>query len=123
MTVVSILRLQSLLFFYSSENATWDLWQTAWWSTIEVNVGLICACLPTIRLILVRMWPRVFASTLNGSLPRSRLSRESGMMMRGQQVRLPSIEMQPKGVPVFHNQGLRKPSLTPQHEHLEKYQL
>lgn len=64
-TVVSALRLHSLVFFANSINPTWDEWPVALWSTIEINVGLMCACLPTLRLILVRMWPRVFGSTLS----------------------------------------------------------
>lgn len=28
-------------------------------STIEVNVGIICACMPTLRLILIRIFPRL----------------------------------------------------------------
>ena len=27
------------------------------WSTIEINIGIICACMPTLRLILVRLFP------------------------------------------------------------------
>ncbi|KHO11326.1 mannosyl phosphorylinositol ceramide synthase SUR1 [Metarhizium robertsii ARSEF 23] len=93
-TVVSILRLQSLLYFYSSENPTWDLWHTAWWSTIEINIGLICACLPTVRLILVRMCPRVFGSTINSTMARSRASRGNSMLVRRQQVRIVSLDIQ-----------------------------
>lgn len=59
-TVVSGLRLQSLIYFASTVNPTWDQWTVAWWSTIELNVGFICTCLPTFRLVLVRLWPRVF---------------------------------------------------------------
>lgn len=35
------------------------------WSTIEVNVGIICACMPTLRLILLRMFPVLSSSTRN----------------------------------------------------------
>lgn len=59
-TFVSGLRLQSLIYFASTVNPTWDQWTVAWWSTIELNVGFICTCLPTFRLVLVRMWPGVF---------------------------------------------------------------
>lgn len=31
-----------------------------YWSTIEVHVGIICACLPAIRTILRKLWPSVF---------------------------------------------------------------
>lgn len=33
------------------------------WSTIEVNVGIICACMPTLRLILLRMFPVLSSTT------------------------------------------------------------
>ncbi|KND92025.1 hypothetical protein TOPH_03271 [Tolypocladium ophioglossoides CBS 100239] len=59
-TVVSILRLRTIVNY--SKNPTWDLWPIALWSTIEINVGITCICLPSVRLILARMWPRVFDS-------------------------------------------------------------
>ncbi|KAK9441801.1 Extracellular membrane protein, CFEM domain protein [Metarhizium brunneum] len=61
-TVVSALRLQSLIHFAKSDNPTWDQWTTAYWSIIEINVGMICSCLPTLRLILVRLAPETFGS-------------------------------------------------------------
>lgn len=33
------------------------------WSNIEINVGIICACLPTIRVILVRLFPTIMGTT------------------------------------------------------------
>ncbi|KAJ9138178.1 CFEM domain-containing protein [Pleurostoma richardsiae] len=64
-TVVSILRLQSLVSFANSENATQDNYNVSSWSTIEINVGVICACMPTLRLIAVRLVPAL-ASTRSG---------------------------------------------------------
>ncbi|KAM3520378.1 hypothetical protein NHJ13051_006901 [Beauveria bassiana] len=64
-TIVSILRLQSLIYLARSSNPTWDHWIVAWWSTIEVHVGMICASLPTLRLVLVRMWPHVFSTNIS----------------------------------------------------------
>lgn len=66
-TVVSVLRLQSLMQYASSTNVTWDNTSVAIWSTIELNVGMICTSLPTLRLLAVRVWP-----VLNGSTIRSR---------------------------------------------------
>ncbi|KAL6871411.1 hypothetical protein J3F83DRAFT_760741 [Trichoderma novae-zelandiae] len=63
-TVVSILRLQSIAHFANSANPTWDHWNVAWWSTIEVNISIICTCLPSIRLILAHLFPRVVGSSL-----------------------------------------------------------
>ncbi|KAH8890587.1 hypothetical protein GQ53DRAFT_721375 [Thozetella sp. PMI_491] len=62
-TVVSILRLQSLVSFATSTNLTWDQFDVSNWSTIEINVGIICACLPTMRLILVRLFPKQLGSS------------------------------------------------------------
>ncbi|KAJ4382572.1 hypothetical protein N0V86_001794 [Didymella sp. IMI 355093] len=62
-TVVSCLRLQSLVGFAASANPTWDQVDVVNWSNIEINVGIICACLPTIRVILVRAFPSIMGTT------------------------------------------------------------
>lgn len=92
--MVSGLRLQSLILFANSINPTWDEWPVALWSTIEINVGLLCACLPTVRLILVRIWPRVFGGSTAASGMRSGASRGNSVMVRRQQIRIASIEIQ-----------------------------
>ncbi|GAO16357.1 hypothetical protein UVI_02049870 [Ustilaginoidea virens] len=57
-TIVSILRLKSFVAFsYSTDNPTWDFFEVGMWSDIEINVSMICACLPTFRLLLVRIFP------------------------------------------------------------------
>ncbi|OAA76057.1 hypothetical protein LEL_05741 [Akanthomyces lecanii RCEF 1005] len=61
-TVAAILRMQSLVHFADSSNPTWDQLIVAFWCTIEVNVGIICTCLPTFRLILLRLFPHVFST-------------------------------------------------------------
>ncbi|KAJ0163189.1 hypothetical protein CTA2_3374 [Colletotrichum tanaceti] len=65
-TVVSILRLQSLVQFAKSQNPTWDQFDVALWSTVEINVGIICACMPSIRVILVGFFPRLLGTTRRG---------------------------------------------------------
>lgn len=62
-TVVSFLRLASVKDYATTSNPTWDQWDIVWWSTIELEVGFICTCLPTMRLILVRMAPKAFGSS------------------------------------------------------------
>jgi hypothetical protein len=59
-----MLRLQSLIEFGSSTNLTMDNFDVVKWSTIEVNVGIICACMPTMRLLLQRFFPNIIGSTL-----------------------------------------------------------
>lgn len=58
-TVISIVRLQSLITFANSSNATWDNLPVSLWSTIEINVGIICACMPTVRLLLLKLFPKL----------------------------------------------------------------
>ncbi|KAH7146182.1 hypothetical protein EDB81DRAFT_934068 [Dactylonectria macrodidyma] len=56
-TIVSILRLQSLIYFRNnSKNPTWDFHETGLWSTVEIQVGIICNCMPSMRLFLVRVF-------------------------------------------------------------------
>ncbi|KAG6004961.1 hypothetical protein E4U21_000584 [Claviceps maximensis] len=61
-TVISILRLNTMNTYNSTTNPTWDEWSVVWWSAIEICTGFICTSLPTIRLILIRIWPRTFGS-------------------------------------------------------------
>ncbi|KKA29952.1 hypothetical protein TD95_005299 [Thielaviopsis punctulata] len=62
-TFVSIIRLATLVHFAHTTNPTWDFFETATYSSLEVEVGIICTCMPCMRLILVRFWPRMFGST------------------------------------------------------------
>ncbi|CAI6332128.1 unnamed protein product [Periconia digitata] len=56
-TVMSVLRLQSLIHFGKSLNVTWDQADASNWSTIEINVGILCACLPSLRKIFIHVFP------------------------------------------------------------------
>lgn len=67
MTVVSILRLQSLVQFANSMNPTWDNLAVTLWSTVEINVGIICVCMPSLRVLLVRIFPKFLGTTRNTS--------------------------------------------------------
>ncbi|OAQ93980.1 CFEM domain-containing protein [Purpureocillium lilacinum] len=62
-TIVSIIRLQSLVHFAATANSTWEFYDVSLWSTIEICIGVICACLPTIRLLLVKLIPALAGST------------------------------------------------------------
>ena len=65
-TVVSIIRLHALVTFAQSTNATWDNFPVSLWSTVEINVGIMCTCMPTLRLLLVRLFPALGGSTSRG---------------------------------------------------------
>lgn len=46
-TVISVIRLASLIEFRSSENVTRDYTGITTWSTVELGTGVLCACMPT----------------------------------------------------------------------------
>ncbi|KAH8651299.1 hypothetical protein BX600DRAFT_473351 [Xylariales sp. PMI_506] len=66
-TVVSIIRLTSLVEFRSSANLTWDYWSVALWSSVEITIGMICACMPSLRVMLMRVMPGILGSTRDQS--------------------------------------------------------
>lgn len=47
----------------SSANPTYDQIDVSIWSTVEINIGIICTCLPSIRLFLIRLFPRLGGSS------------------------------------------------------------
>ncbi|KAK4937793.1 hypothetical protein LTR10_021671 [Elasticomyces elasticus] len=57
--IASIIRLTSV---YTATVNNKDNASIAIWSTVEVNVGIICACLPSIRHPLASLWPRIIAA-------------------------------------------------------------
>ncbi|RGP79401.1 integral membrane [Fusarium longipes] len=65
-TIMSILRLSATIQARSgvgSNNATWGYTEFDLWSTIEINVGIICACMPSLRVLLVHLFPKVLGSS------------------------------------------------------------
>ncbi|KAK0385344.1 hypothetical protein NLU13_7820 [Sarocladium strictum] len=66
-TVMSILRLQSLIQYQKKDNVTSEFADVFVWSSIEIGVGIICACLPTLRLLLVKVWPILAGTTVRDS--------------------------------------------------------
>ncbi|KAK8087847.1 hypothetical protein PG997_002808 [Apiospora hydei] len=66
-TIVSAIRLRSLIMFANSQNITWDYNEAAYWSTIEMHVGIVCACLPALRALFVAMGAKVLGTTKGAS--------------------------------------------------------
>ncbi|KAG4028589.1 hypothetical protein MFRU_020g00320 [Monilinia fructicola] len=58
-TVVSIIRLQSLVQFSNTKNLSWDYVPAAYWSTLELHVGIVCGCLPALRPLLGLIMPKL----------------------------------------------------------------
>ncbi|ESZ98764.1 hypothetical protein SBOR_0870 [Sclerotinia borealis F-4128] len=58
-TTISVIRLQSLIQFANTTNVTWDYVPAAYWSTLELHVGIICGCLPSLRPLLNLIMPKL----------------------------------------------------------------
>lgn len=59
----SVIRLQSLVRIANSPDPTYDNPSAAMFSAIEVNIGILCACLPSLRPLLSAMLPSYFPNT------------------------------------------------------------
>lgn len=57
--LISALRLYSLAHFATSNNITWDYFEAGYWSLLEIDVSIICGCMPAHRLLISRLWPKV----------------------------------------------------------------
>ncbi|KAF2184948.1 hypothetical protein K469DRAFT_577795 [Zopfia rhizophila CBS 207.26] len=64
-SLASILRLHALYIVSISQDITWDNPGTATWSSMELNIGIICASLPTLRAFLAKLFPNTFRSTIS----------------------------------------------------------
>ncbi|KAJ5753504.1 uncharacterized protein N7511_007657 [Penicillium nucicola] len=62
-TGVGIYRAIMLKLFAKSTNPSWDNAPGGYWSVIEIDVGIICLCMPAMRSLLSRLFPAVFGST------------------------------------------------------------
>ncbi|KAF2280804.1 uncharacterized protein EI97DRAFT_454047 [Westerdykella ornata] len=63
-SLASIFRLHALYSLAVTRDMTWDNPATAYWSTIELNVGIICASLPTLRALFAKYVPSLFNSSV-----------------------------------------------------------
>ncbi|KAF2996249.1 hypothetical protein E8E13_003882 [Curvularia kusanoi] len=62
--IASICRLHSVYVLTTSTDITWDNTGLVSWTDIELNVGIICASLPTLRAFIIKIWPTAFLSSL-----------------------------------------------------------
>ncbi|KAI1498013.1 hypothetical protein F5X99DRAFT_394875 [Biscogniauxia marginata] len=61
----SLVRLGATPILHSSHDATWNLSYISLWATLEVNVGIICACLMLLPAFLDRHFPTKTKSFLS----------------------------------------------------------
>ncbi|KAK0611305.1 hypothetical protein B0T14DRAFT_325578 [Immersiella caudata] len=60
--IVSFIRLKTINEFTDTHNPTMDTAGITLWSCIELDVGVICPCLPSFRLLFRRLLPRFLGS-------------------------------------------------------------
>ncbi|RMZ66270.1 oxidase [Pyrenophora seminiperda CCB06] len=99
---VSTIRLYSLIHFASTQNITWNYVDAGIWSLLEINVSIICGCMPAHRLLIVKLWPKMrshVASSMGMTSKKSNLNSNSNAT----DFQLPSekvisrISVKPKG--------------------------
>jgi hypothetical protein len=65
--IVSILRLHGLYQATITTDLTYANVSAATWSSVELNVGLMCACIPALRPVINMVFPRLLSSTNHGT--------------------------------------------------------
>lgn len=55
--ISTIIRLQVLAVFGNSIDPTWDYAPVVWWTTVELGVVIVCACMPMIRNLVEKLFP------------------------------------------------------------------
>ncbi|KAE8356106.1 hypothetical protein BDV28DRAFT_2324 [Aspergillus coremiiformis] len=67
LTAIAIIRVIVLYYNRGSNNRTVQLQPITHWSVLEVQITIICACLPTLRAMLVHIFPKLLGNTTNHS--------------------------------------------------------
>ncbi|KAM0714444.1 hypothetical protein Q7P37_010231 [Cladosporium fusiforme] len=58
--IVSVLRLVWIYPISITKDVTYESPLSALWSNVELNVGILCSCLPTLRSCMTRLFPGLF---------------------------------------------------------------
>jgi len=59
--LTSVLRLYSIYVVENSKDWVWDDVGAATWSSVELNTGIVCACLPTLQPVLNLLCPHLLS--------------------------------------------------------------
>ncbi|KAH7080158.1 hypothetical protein BKA63DRAFT_505842 [Paraphoma chrysanthemicola] len=62
-TIASSCRIPALYTILNTKDFMWDSAGAAMWSTMELNAGILCASLATLRALIIKLWPRVFLTS------------------------------------------------------------
>jgi hypothetical protein len=96
--VISAIRLYSLVHFANTQNITWNYVDAGIWSLIEIDVSIVCGCMPAHRLLIAKAWPK-FRTTIGsskGTKPTQYANGTTDSHM-GSGDRITRLSMKPKG--------------------------
>ncbi|CAK1360075.1 hypothetical protein CB0940_06178 [Cercospora beticola] len=68
--VISIVRLSGLYAIATSDDPTYDNGMAAMWSSMEANLTAIASCLPVLKGLFSKWFPKLFKGTSNGTADR-----------------------------------------------------
>lgn len=74
-TLCSIIRLYYVVHWSATTNPTWTYSKIAFWSLVEVDVGMICCCMPALSGPLKKFWTGTVAKPLSDLYSRSKRTR------------------------------------------------
>lgn len=60
--IISCIRLSTLHKGINTHDPFWDNAPAAYWSAVELNCGILCACLPTLRPLIQRVIPQLLST-------------------------------------------------------------
>ncbi|TKX22297.1 hypothetical protein C1H76_5587 [Elsinoe australis] len=97
--LTSILRLRALHDVTKSTDLTWENGPIAYWSSVEVNVGIICASLPTLKAFAMKFMPHLLNNSSNagGATSSNRKTATNMMKSRTKNATVTEIELGNKG--------------------------
>ncbi|KAL0467486.1 hypothetical protein QR685DRAFT_360771 [Neurospora intermedia] len=61
--IISLIRLKTIPHFAKAENPTRDIADLCIWSGVEIDVGVITPCLPSLRLLFRKLLPSILGTT------------------------------------------------------------
>lgn len=77
-TITSVIRLRTLVYFANSTNITYDYMEAAIWSTIELYAGIVTCSLPAVQKLVTQMGISPLWTKLKSKLAYGSSSQRSG---------------------------------------------
>ncbi|KAM3422237.1 hypothetical protein BST61_g2602 [Cercospora zeina] len=106
-TVCSILRLRTLVQWGNATNMTWYYNPIAIWSNVELNLGVLCACIPATAGLLQRCYGKGSGKALSTYVRRPIACEPTKDLERGIEQRYELRVQTSNGSPMYHARQLQ----------------